>query len=68
MYPDQFRRYEAYCKKRCPWTARTATYEGAHVLAEYHERVTTRLVNVGGPAGGPGQPVGHQTSIRDVQP
>lgn len=59
-YPDEHRGHEAFCVSRCNWTARSATPEGARVLAEHHDRNTRRN------AAGQVQPFGHATDVRTV--
>lgn len=59
-YPDEHRGHEAFCVQRCSWSQRSATREGALVLAEHHDR-NTRLNGAGQV-----QPVGHRTDVRTV--
>lgn len=62
-YPDDHRGHEAYCETRCAWTARSATPEGALVLAEHHTRQTrTEQLAAGGPTSG----IGHRAATREV--
>ena len=62
-YPDDYRRHEAFCAKRCDWTARSATPEGARVLAEHH---TAKTLQERLHFGYATSPVGHQTDVREV--
>lgn len=63
-YPDDHRKHEAFCETRCRWTARSATPEGAKVLAEHHTRQSrTEQLAAGGPTSG----IGHKTGVREVR-
>lgn len=55
MYLDDFRRWEAFCEKRCAWTDRSATREGARLLGDAHH---DRTANAAG--------FGHLTGVREV--